>query len=64
MKIVMLGIVWMVALTILFGMTVELAKMVSKPTQVLYDCRLAEISPDYPLEVKTECRELLRAGMI
>jgi hypothetical protein len=24
----------------------------------VYDCRLAEISPDYPLEVKQECRKL------
>jgi hypothetical protein len=23
-----------------------------------YDCRLAEISPDYPLTVKQECRKL------
>jgi hypothetical protein len=25
---------------------------------VIYDCNLAEISPDYPQEVKTECRRL------
>jgi hypothetical protein len=25
---------------------------------VIYDCSLAEISPDYPQEVKTECRRL------
>jgi hypothetical protein len=24
----------------------------------LYDCRLAEISPDYPIKVKEECRKL------
>jgi len=24
----------------------------------VYDCSLAEISPDYPLEVKEECRNL------
>ena len=25
---------------------------------VVYDCSLAEISPDYPQEVKNECRKL------
>lgn len=25
---------------------------------VIYDCSLAEISPDYPKEVKDECRKL------
>ena len=28
-----------------------------KPQGVTYDCRLAEISPDYPIEVKNECRK-------
>ena len=23
-----------------------------------YDCSLAEISPDFPIEVKTECRKI------
>jgi hypothetical protein len=25
---------------------------------VVYDCRLSEISPDFPTEVKKQCREL------
>lgn len=25
---------------------------------VVYDCRLAEISPDYPVEVKNACRKI------
>ena len=28
---------------------------------VRYDCSIAEISPDYPIEVKEACRKLLRA---
>jgi len=28
-------------------------------TGVVYDCRLAEISVDYPLAVKEQCRKLL-----
>lgn len=27
---------------------------------IQYDCRLAEISPDYPQVVKQKCRELMK----
>lgn len=30
---------------------------------VSYDCRLAEISPDYPVIVKNECRKLSAKGV-
>jgi hypothetical protein len=30
------------------------------PHGKVYDCTLAEISPDYPIEVKQECRRLLK----
>ena len=30
------------------------------PEGKVYDCTLAEISPDYPTEVKNECRRLLK----
>jgi hypothetical protein len=26
--------------------------------KVVYNCELAEISPDYPIEVKNQCRKL------
>jgi hypothetical protein len=26
---------------------------------MVYDCRLAEISPDYPPAIKNECREMM-----
>ena len=29
-----------------------------KNTQMKYNCELAEISPDFPVKVKQECREL------
>ena len=29
-----------------------------KTTSKVYDCSLAEISPDYPLEVRQQCRKL------
>jgi hypothetical protein len=28
------------------------------PTKQVYDCRLSEISPDFPPEVRNECRKL------
>lgn len=28
------------------------------PTVIVYDCRLAEISPDYPISIKQECRKM------
>lgn len=28
------------------------------PRERIYDCSLAEISPDYPVEVKNECRKI------
>ena len=57
MKIVMIGIVWVVAMTILIGMTV---KMLSQPADIVYDCNLAEISVDYPQEVKNECPKMMK----
>jgi hypothetical protein len=30
------------------------------PQGKVYDCTLAEINPDYPIEVKNECRRLLK----
>lgn len=29
-----------------------------QPEEVIYNCELAEISPDFPIEVKNECRRL------
>jgi hypothetical protein len=28
------------------------------PNEVVYDCRLAEISPDIPVQAKEQCRKL------
>jgi hypothetical protein len=38
----------------------ELANQPATKIEVQYDCRLAEISVDYPAEVKQRCRELLK----
>ena len=34
-----------------------------KDSRVTYDCRMAEISPDFPIEVREECRKI-RSGRI
>lgn len=41
----------MFLVTIILYMNVE-------PKGKVYDCSLAEISPDYPIEVKNECRKI------
>lgn len=33
--------------------------MSKKGDVVIYDCRLAEISPDFPIEVREKCRKKL-----
>jgi hypothetical protein len=44
---------------IIIFLTVILWEATSDESRVVvYDCRLAEISPDYPIQVKKECREL------
>lgn len=42
---------------ILFLATIILYVKV-EPKGKVYDCSLAEISPDYPIEVKNECRKI------
>ena len=39
--------------------------LIPKHPKVVYDCRLSEISPDFPLEVKEQCRKLrVKSGRI
>ena len=46
----------------LIGCVVLMVKYPAK--EMVYDCSIAEISPDVPADVKQECRELIKAGMI
>jgi len=41
----------------------DLHKAPNTKIEVIYDCRLAEISVDYPIAVKERCRKLLKPGM-
>ena len=45
-----IGIIVILALAIIWAIIID------PPEGVTYDCRLAEISPDFPIEVKNECR--------
>ena len=53
-------------ITLFFAVVASLAAMFFQPRYptVTYDCRLAEISPDYPQEVKQRCREEIRKAWI
>jgi hypothetical protein len=46
--------------TILFvaAFWVLIFSLMPKHNVVAYDCRLSEISPDFPIEVKEQCRKL------
>ena len=39
---------------------VYMAAFYGRDEAKVYPCHLAEISPDYPIEVKTMCRKLVR----
>jgi hypothetical protein len=45
---IMSGVLIWLAIVIVYG----------QPNEVVYDCRMAEISPDFPPEVRNECRKL------
>lgn len=49
-------LVWVIAIIIVFALAFMF--MPKKGDVVRYDCSIAEISPDYPLEVKEKCRKL------
>ena len=49
----------LILITVIFIMLyVMLFTDISGSRVHVYDCSLAEISPDYPIEVKEECRNL------
>jgi hypothetical protein len=51
MRIIAMSAVILILLTVIFT-------NFGKPRGRYYDCRLAEISPDFPIEVKEECRRI------
>lgn len=45
-------------LLLIFSVIVLLISDFGRGQTVIYDCSLSEISPDFPIEVKEECRRL------
>ena len=58
---------FILAMTLCCGFVVWMARDLYKTAheapqthiEVVYDCRLAEISPDYPVVVKEKCRKIM-----
>jgi len=53
----------LVAILFVLGFWSLFISMIPKHGTVVYDCRISEISPDFPIEVKEQCRKL-RSGRI
>jgi hypothetical protein len=53
-------------ITLFFLVVASIAAMFFQPRYptIKYDCRIAEISPDYPQEVKQRCREEIRKARL
>ena len=53
-------------IALFFVVVASLAAMFFQPRHIIvkYDCSLAEISPDYPQEVKQRCREETRKAWL
>lgn len=58
MKTSVIEIVMGAVLIALVGVGFYLGTKLPRNTEVRYNCELAEISPDFPAEVKQKCREL------
>jgi hypothetical protein len=56
---------WIILIPIVFvvGLWSLFFSIMPKHGVIVYDCSIAEISPDYPIEVKKKCREA-RSGRI
>lgn len=44
----------------MFALTITLAVALDRPQGKGYDCTVAEFHPDYPVDVKEACREILK----
>ena len=60
MKEFFVGVGVSVTFCILFVLAMDHFVKQDVHIEMTYDCRLAEISPDYPQIVKQKCRELLQ----
>jgi hypothetical protein len=63
MKYVFLFIKWALLVGGLFFWFFVLVNY-AHPTIKVYNCDIAEISPDYPIEVRNECRRIISGKSI
>jgi len=47
-----------VAIAVLIAIPIVFLSLPKKGDVIRYDCSISEISPDFPLEVKEQCRRL------
>jgi hypothetical protein len=47
-----------IAVAFLIALLLVVLYMPRKGDIVVYDCRISEISPDFPIEVRNQCRSL------
>lgn len=47
-----------IILLLIFSILILLVSDFGRGQTIIYDCSLSEISPDFPIEVKEECRRL------
>lgn len=52
------NVIGKIGVVLLFAGAISALVLIEKPKSVVYDCSIAEISPDYPIQVKEECRKL------
>lgn len=52
------NVIGKIGVGLVFAGAVSALIFIEKPKRIVYDCSISEISPDYPLEVKEECRKL------
>ena len=50
----------LIIVSVLIAVTILVSTNFGAGRTVVYDCRMAEFHPDYPIEVKQECRRLMR----
>lgn len=52
------GILFAVLILTATGIIISVLNMIPVPEYRVYDCSMAEFHPDYPKDVKEECRKL------
>ena len=50
----------LIIVLVIIAVTILVSTNFGAGTTVIYDCRIAEFHPDYPVEVKQECRKLIK----